>query len=185
MKIANKLGFCWEENSSIGFVQYNYKADLIMRLVKEYARKLVNEIGLPIYEVRGSNFFDMSYPVVQACAGLFGERLFIHNNDDKQMVMNYDASYPQFNIAGKASINDEAMPFAHFSLSDCYRYEQNGECMLLYRNRRFFMPDLHPYFRDVNEAWDWYPKLEKKLIESSENVSRKYWNVIKVSSMFF
>jgi threonyl-tRNA synthetase len=180
---ANKLGFKWEPNSSIGFVQYDHKADLIMRLVKEYARKLVNELDLPIYEVKGSNFFDMDYPVVKAYAGLFGDRLFIQKNEDKELVMSYDASYPQFNLAGQSSISNEAIPFAHFSISDCYRYEQSGECMLLYRGRRFFMPDLHPYFRDVDEAFSYYFKLEDKILESVKMANRKYWNIVKVSSL--
>jgi len=182
LRYANKFGFDWEDNSSPGFIQYNHKADLMMRLVKEYARKLVNEIGLPIYEVKGANFFDLDYPVVQAYAKLFGDRLFIHNNDDKKLVMSYDASYPQFNLARKSSINSNAMPFAHFSISDCYRYEQSGECMLLFRGRRFFMPDLHPYLRDLNEAWKWYFKLNEKLVESFDSADRKFWNNIKVSS---
>lgn len=182
VKYANKLGFRWEPSAGIGFLQYNHKADLIMRHVKEYARQLVNEIGLPIYEVKGSNFFDLDYPVVQAYAGLFGDRLFKHSNDDKELVMSYDASYPQFNLASSSSINNQAIPFAHFSISDCYRYEQSGECMLLFRSRRFFMPDIHPYFRNVDEAFEWYFKLEEKLLESASEAKRRYWNIAKVSS---
>lgn len=48
---ANKLGFNWEPNADIGHVQYNYKANLVRRLVQDYARQLVHGIGLPIYEV--------------------------------------------------------------------------------------------------------------------------------------
>jgi threonyl-tRNA synthetase len=119
INIANKLGFNWEKNSKIGFLSYDYKADLIKRLVEGYARNLVMELDFPIYEVKGSNFFDLKHPVVKAYAGLFGNRLFQSNN----MVMSYDASYPQFNIASKLNIKERDLPFAHFSISDCYRYE--------------------------------------------------------------
>jgi threonyl-tRNA synthetase len=179
---ANKLGFNWEPYSDIGFLQYDYKAALIMSLVKEYARKLVNELGIPVYEVNGANFFDLDYPVVKAYAGLFGDRLFKHHIEGKDLVMSYDSSYPQFNLARKASIGNQAMPFAHFSISDCYRYEQSGECMLLFRGRRFYMPDVHPYLRNIREAFVWYFKIEEKLLEAAEAVNRKYWNVVKVSS---
>lgn len=181
-KYAKKLGFKWEDKVSIGFLQYNYKADLIMRLVKEYSRKLVNELDLPIYEVKGSNFFDLEHPVVRSYAQLFGDRLFIQKNGDESMVMSYDASYPQFNIASNSQLSHKNMPFAHFSVSDCYRYEQSGECMLLYRSRRFFMPDLHPYLRDLEEAFKYYFKIEEKLIEAIAMANRQYWNLIKVSS---
>ena len=36
---AKKLGFDWEPNSDSGFMRFDYKAQLIMRLVKEYARQ--------------------------------------------------------------------------------------------------------------------------------------------------
>ncbi len=178
IKIANNLGFSWEENSQIGFINYNYKADLIKRLVEGYARKLVNEIGFPIYEVKGSNFFDLKHPVVKAYAGLFGDRLFKSDG----MVMSYDASYPQFNLASKMNLKESDFPFAHFSLSDCYRNEQRGECMLLYRNRRFFMPDIHPYLKDVEQAWNWYPKIEDQLQKSFQLAGRDYLNIAKISS---
>ena len=178
IKIANKLGFSWEENSQIGFLNYNYKAVLIKRLVEGYARNLINQIGFPIYEVKGSNFFDLKHPVVQSYAGLFGDRLFKSNN----MVMSYDASYPQFNLASNMKLKESDFPFAHFSISDCYRNEQRGECMLLYRNRRFFMPDIHPYFKNVEQAWDWYPKVEEQLRESFKFAGKEYLNIAKVSS---
>ncbi|HEQ65370.1 MAG TPA: hypothetical protein ENN64_00890 [bacterium] len=182
LKYANKMGFSWEENSEIGFISYNQKADLIMRLVKDYARMLVKKIGIPLYEVRGSNFFNMNYPVVEAYANLFGDRLFINKSGNKNLVMSYDASYPQFNLAKKFNLEEKDLPFMHFSISDCYRNEQSGECMLLFRGKRFFMPDLHPYCKDISEAFSLYSKLEKVLINAAKEVNQRYWNIIKVSS---
>jgi len=182
LQYANKLGFNWEPNADAGFMQYDYKACFILELVKEYARSLVNKIGLPIYEVRGANVFDMSHPVVEAYAKLYGDRLFQFKSGNKHVVMSYDASYPQFNLAGKYSLSYKDLPFAHFSLSDCYRHEQKGECMLLYRHRRFFMPDLHPYFKDVNEAFKWYPKIEKHIMNACREVNRNYQIIAEVAS---
>lgn len=178
INLANRLGFSWEENSQIGFINYNYKADLIKRIVEGYARNLVHNIGFPIYEVKGSNFFDLKHPVVKAYAGLFGDRLFKSDG----MVMSYDASYPQFNLASMMNLKELDFPFAHFSLSDCYRNEQRGECMLLYRNRRFFMPDIHPYFKDVEQVWNWYPKIENQLKKSFKFARKEYLNIAKISS---
>lgn len=185
LKYANRLGFNWEPNADVGFAQYDYKANLIMRLVKEYARQIVNNIGFPIYEVRGSNVFDISYPVVEAYAKLYGDRLFQFKSGKKSVVMSYDASYPQFNLAGKYQLSYKDLPFAHFSISDCYRHEQSGECMLLYRLRRFFMPDLHPYLKNVAEAFKWYPRIEKQIVNAAYEVNRKYQVIAEVGSMKF
>ncbi len=179
---ANKLGFRWEPNADIGHVQYDYKANLMRRLVQDYARQLVCQLGLPIYEVNGANMFNLDHPVVEAYASLFGDRLYQFKSGDNDIVMSYDASYPQFNLAAKAPLSYKQLPFAHFSISDCYRHEQSGEMMLLLRQRRFFMPDIHPYFKDIAEAFAWFPKLQAKIVEAGYDAGREYQVVIEVPS---
>jgi threonyl-tRNA synthetase len=179
---ANKLGFSWEANADIGHVQYDYRANLMRRLVQDYARWLVQDIGLPIYEVNGANMFSLQHPIVDAYASLYGDRLYQFKSGKSDVVMSYDASYPQFNLASKAPLKVKQLPFAHFSLADCYRHEQSGELMLLLRQRRFYMPDLHPYFKDVDEAFDWFPKLQAKILEAGQAAGRNYQVVIEVPS---
>jgi threonyl-tRNA synthetase len=182
LAIARKFGFNWEPNADAGLVSYDYRANLIMALVKEYARLLVNQIGFPIFQVSGSNIFDLSHPVVEAYAGLYGDRLYQFKSGNKDVVLSYDASYPQFNLASQYSLSYRQLPFAHFSISDCYRHEQSGECMLLYRQRRFYMPDLHPYFKNVEQAFEWYPAIQKQLLEAAKAVNRSYHISIEVAS---
>lgn len=179
---ANKLGFRWEPNADIGHVQYDYKANLMRRLVQDYARQLVHELGMPVYEVHGANMFSLNHPVVSAYVSLFDDRLYQFKSGDHDVVMSYDASYPQFNIAARAPLSYKQLPFAHFSLSDCYRHEQSGEMMLLLRQRRFFMPDIHPYFKDIGEAFSWFPKLQAKIVGAAADAGREYQVVIEVPS---
>lgn len=182
LKYANKLGFRWEPNADNGHVQYDYKANLMRRLVQDYARQLVHELGMPVYEVNGGNMFSLQHPVVDAYASLYGDRLYQFKSGEQDVVMSYDASYPQFNLAARAPLSYKQLPFAHFSLADCYRHEQSGELMLLLRQRRFFMPDVHPYFKDVAEAFEWFPKLQAKIVGAALDAGRKYQVVIEVPS---
>lgn len=179
---ANRIGFNWEPNADIGHIQYDYRANLMRRLVQDYARQLVHGLGLPIYEVNGANMFNLQHPVVDAYASLYGDRLYRLKSGKSDLVMSYDASYPQFNLAAKAPLSHRQLPFAHFSISDCYRQEQSGEMMLLLRQRRFYMPDLHPYFRDIAQAFQWFPKLQSQIMESGRAAGRKYQVVIEVPS---
>lgn len=180
---AQKYGFKWEPNAGLGFISYDYKANLIVNLLKLYAKSLVQEIGFPIYEVRGANAFDLSYPVVDSYAKLYGDRLLHMKAGNKSLLMSYDASYPQFNLASQYQLSSKHLPFGHFSISDCYRQEQSGELMLLYRNRRFFMPDLHPYFKDIEEAFEWFPAIEEKILRAEKDLNRGFQIVIEVSSI--
>ena len=179
---ANKLGFNWEPNADIGHVQYNYRANLMRRLVQDYARQLVHGLDLPIYEINGGNMFSMQYPAVEAYASLFGDRLYKLKSGKNDLVMSYDSSYPQFNLAAHSQLSYRQLPFAHWSLADCYRHEQSGEMMLLLRQRRFFMPDLHPYFRDAGQAFAWLPKLQKQILESGKAAGRDYQVIVEVPS---
>lgn len=45
LSYAKKLGFDWEPNSDNGFMRFDYKAQLIMRLIKEYARQLLMRLA--------------------------------------------------------------------------------------------------------------------------------------------
>ena len=45
------------------------------------------------------------------------------------------------------------------------------------------MPDLHPYFKDVSEAFEWYPKIEKQLVGAAEEVKRHFHIVAEVASI--
>lgn len=182
LQYANKLGFRWEPNADIGHVQYDYRANLMRRLAQDYARQLVHELGMPVYEVNGANMFSLNHPVVEKYASLFGDRLYQFKSGDNDVVMSYDASYPQFNLAAKAPLSYEQLPFAHFSIADCYRHEQSGEMMLLLRQRRFFMPDIHPYFKNVAEAFAWFPKLQEKIVGAAKDAGREYQVVIEVPS---
>ncbi len=182
LKVAAKFGFSWEKNCDIGFINYDHKAQLISNLVKEYSKQLVSALPMPVYEVSGSNFFDLKHPVVQAYANLFGDRLFRFNSDEGSLVMSYDASYPQFNLASQMRLKENDLPFAHFSISDCYRNEQSGECMLLFRSKRFNMPDLHAYFASIDQAWQYYEYIEAKIKEAFALVNRDFLNIAKISS---
>ncbi len=179
---VNQFGFRWEPNADSGHVQYDYKANLMRRLVQDYARQLVSELGMPVYEVNGANMFSLDHPVVDAYASLYGDRLYQFKSGERDVVMSYDASYPQFNLAAKAPLSYKQLPFAHFSIADCYRHEQSGELMLLLRQRRFYMPDIHPYFRDIAEAFAWLPKLQAKIVEAAHDAGRAYQVVIEVPS---
>ena len=179
---SRRLGFGWDQNADIGHAQYNYKANLMKRLVEKYARQLVYELPFPIYEVGGGNMFSLKHPVVEAYASLYGDRLYQFKSGKSSVVMSYDASYPQFNLANSAQLSYKKLPFAHFSLADCYRHEQSGEIMLLYRQRRFYMPDIHPYFKDIDQAFQYFPKLQDKIIEAGQAANRQYQVLIEVPS---
>jgi threonyl-tRNA synthetase len=184
VKVAHKLGFEKELMSDKGHMRYNPKGDLILRLVKAYSRDIVRSIhGLQVYEVSGSNMFDLAQKAISEHAELFGDRLYKIKSDKSEFVLRYAACFAQFAMAGDWQISHKQLPFGMFEIADSYRAEQSGECMLLFRDRRFHMPDLHILARDYAEAKVWVKNIQDKIFDEIEKIGRDDYDLlINVSS---
>lgn len=182
LNLAKKFGFQWQNYADKGNLLYDWKAQLMMELVQRYARKLNHSIGFPVYEIKGSNIYNQAHPVVDSYAKLYGERLYNMQPKKQKLVMSYDSSYPHFSLASQNLKYEKQLPFGYFSIADCYRYEQSGELMLMLRHRRFFMNDIHPFFKDINQAFDWIPRMANLILDSGKKANLDYQIVIEIPS---
>ncbi|HIQ51045.1 MAG TPA: hypothetical protein EYH54_03675, partial [Nautiliaceae bacterium] len=79
-EIFKKFGFEWEELSDSGHMRLNPKAALMYDLASEYIRKQVHkrgrEKGINVFEIKGTNMFDLNFPAIKTHALLYGDRLY-------------------------------------------------------------------------------------------------------------
>ena len=182
LHLAKQFGFQWQPLADKGHVLYDWKAQLMMNICQSYARKLNHDLSFPVYEVSGSNMYSQSHPVVDSYAKLYGERLYKNSQSKSDLVMSYDSSYPHFFLASQHIKKDSQLPLGFFSMQDCYRYEQSGECMLMFRQRRFYMNDIHPFFKYIDQAFDHIPEMADKILQAAKLVNINYQIVIEVPS---
>ncbi|MEE9593429.1 MAG: threonine--tRNA ligase [Thermoplasmata archaeon] len=181
-RLTRKFGFKWESKSDAGHMRYDPKASLMYDLVADYAHQVVQDLGLSIYPLRGTNMFDLADPAVAEHAELFGDRLYTVETDKRSFVLRYAACHQQFSNMADWTISYRQLPLGAFEVADAYRFEQSGETSLLFRLRRLNMPDLHVLARDLPEAYDWFLRLHDRIGKEAAAIGREYELLVNVSS---
>lgn len=179
LKVCRKFGIEWEPMSDVGHARYGPRSALMLDLAGDYAFDVVDDLGLPVVTIKGTNMFDMGEPAVAQHAGLFGDRLYTAGED---CILRYAACHQQFAIARDWQISYRQIPFGAFELADAYRLEQSGECSLCFRTRRFTMPDLHIFCRDIPQAQERCARLHERVYAEIRVLGQDYEMLVNCAS---
>jgi threonyl-tRNA synthetase len=184
LRICKKFGIDWEPMGDVGHMRYGPRAALMFDLLAEQASRTVRTLGLPVFTVKGTNLFRLDEPAIKEHADLFGDRLYTIGDDPEnpELVMRYAACHQQFAMIRNWRISYKQLPFGAFEIADSYRLEQSGECMLGFRTRRFFMPDLHIFCRDMEEAQEWFEQIHNRIFAEIREIGLDYGMLINLSS---
>ncbi|WP_291767498.1 threonine--tRNA ligase [Caldivirga sp. UBA161] len=179
-----KFGFEWEPLSDVGHMRYGPYATVMIELLDDYSYQVAKSLGIPVFKVKGTNMFRLSDKAISEHAGLFGERMYVTESDE-ELVMRYAACFQQFAMIKDWVLSYRNLPLGMLEVADSYRYEQPGETVLCFRLRRFYMPDLHIFVKDLKEAMDVGLKLHAKIFEEIRKIGRDYVSLYNVSKEFF
>ncbi|GGP19298.1 hypothetical protein GCM10007981_02420 [Thermocladium modestius] len=181
---CKKFGFEWEPMSDVGHMRYGPMATLMMELVEDYAWRAANDLGFPAFKIRGTNMFRTDQRAIAEHAKLFGERMYM-TEADEELLMRYAACFQQFAMIKDWVLSYRDVPVGMLEIADSYRYEQPGETVLCFRLRRFYMPDLHIFVRDLSQAMDVGLRLHGKIFEEINKIGRNYVSLYNVTKGFF
>ncbi len=187
LKLMKRFGFEWEEMSDYGHMRYGPKASLMMDLVMEYARNVCLDFGrknnMPVFVIKGTNMFNLNEKPIKEHAELFGDRLYEIETDKGRMILRYAACFQQFAMAKDWTISYKEIPFGMLEIADSYRFEQRGEVDLTFRMRKFWMPDMHVFCKDEEQAKEYLLKLHDRIMEEVEGkLGERYEILVNVSS---
>jgi len=185
-EVFNKFGFEWEPMSDSGHMRLNPKAAIMYDLAAEYIRRQVHkrgrEKGINVFEIKGTNMFDLNHPAIKTHALLYGDRLYTLETEKREFVLRYAACFQQFAMAKDWQISYKHLPFGMLEVADSYRLEQRGEVELLFRLRKFTMPDWHTFCKDEEEAKEYMMKIHEIIMDEMENkIGKSYWLLINVT----
>ncbi len=183
--ILKRFGFEWEPLSDYGHMRYKPYASLIFDLVSDYSLFITKDLPFPVFVVKGTNMFDLNSGPVSEHAKLFGERMYEVQTDKSKFVLRYAACFQQFSIAKDLVISYRNLPFGMLEIADSYRFEQPGEIVLGFRLRKFVMPDLHVFCKDLEEARKVFLVMHRKIMEEMRKLGRDYELLINVGSPEF
>lgn len=185
IQIAKKFGIEWEEFSDIGHMRYNPLGSFMIDVLEEYVSERVKKLPFPVYFVKGTNMFDLKQKAIAEHASLFGQRMYLVESENRKFVMRYAACFQQFSLAKDWQISYRNLPFGMFEVADSYRFEQSGETLLCFRMRKFLMPDLHVFCRDMEEAKKQFLLLHEIIHSEMERLGRKYVSLYNLTSLDF
>lgn len=183
---CKKFGFEWEPMSDVGHMRYGPMATLMMELVEDYAWRAANDLGFPAFKIRGgTNMFRTDQRAIAEHAKLFGGERMYMTEADEELLMRYAACFQQFAMIKDWVLSYRDVPVGMLEIADSYRYEQPGETVLCFRLRRFYMPDLHIFVRDLSQAMDVGLRLHGKIFEEINKIGRNYVSLYNVTKGFF
>lgn len=180
-----KFGFEWESYSDYGHMRYKPYAALMIDLVADYAIELSRNLDIPVYIIKGTNMFDLREGPVSKHAKLFGERMYEIETDKSKFVLRYAACFQQFSIAKDIILSQKNLPFGMLEIADSYRFEKPGELVLGFRLRKFTMPDLHIFCKNIEEAKSMFFYIHKKIMEEIKKTNNDYELLINFGSPEF
>ncbi|HIP66777.1 MAG TPA: threonine--tRNA ligase, partial [Candidatus Nanopusillus sp.] len=180
-----RFGFEWENLSDYGHMRYKPYAALLVDLISEYAIKIATGLNFPVYIIKGTNMFDLEKGPVAAHVKLYGDRLYELKTDKSKFVLRYAACFQQFAIAKDLIVSYKDLPFGMLEIADSYRFEQPGETLLGFRLRKFWMPDLHIFCKNPEEASKYFYYMHKIIMDEIKKLNRDYELLINYGSPEF
>jgi len=182
---CKKFGLEWEPMSDIGHMRYGPEATIIYDLVEKYSWKVATRLGIPIFRIRGTNMFKLSCRPIAEHAKLFGERMYTLESDNETLVLRYAACFQQFSMVKDWVLSYRNLPFGVLEIADSYRYEQPGETVLCFRVRKFTMPDLHIFTRDLEEAKNMCLRVHSIIFDEIRKLGLDYVSLYNVTEDFY
>jgi len=185
LEYARRFGLEWESYADLGQMRFGPESDLIIQLLSDYANQVIRRIGIPILNVRGTNMFDVDVKPIKEHLELFGSRAYELDVDERTFVLRYAACFQQFSMVKDWTLSYRTLPFGTFEVADSYRMEQSGELLLSFRLRKFLMPDLHIYLKNLNEAIQVGAKVHDRIYEEIRKIHREYVSIYNTTRSFF
>ncbi|MEM5804410.1 MAG: threonine--tRNA ligase [Candidatus Aenigmatarchaeota archaeon] len=185
IKHCRRFGIDWEDMSDSGHMHYGPAGAFIFDLIAAYSKAVVEKLGIPVYEVKGTPLFRLGEKAIAEHAKLFGDRLYQFELEDREFVLRYAACFQQFSIMKNWIISYRNLPYGAFEVADSWRLEQSGELLLCFRTRRFYMPDCHVFCRDIEQAKEWTLKVHDRIYCENEKLGRNYVSLYNMTSKEF
>lgn len=185
LEYARRFGIEWESYSDVGHMRFGPEADMMIQLSSDYANMVVRRIGIPIFNIRGTNTFDVNVKPIKEHLALFGSRAYEFSVDEREFVLRYAACFQQFSMVKDWTLSYRNLPFGTLEVADSYRMEQSGELLLSFRLRKFLMPDLHIYLTDLDQSIEVGKKVHERIYEEIRKLHREYVSIYNTTRSFF
>jgi len=142
----------YEPSSDPGNLRFYPKGKLIKALLEDYVRNSVAEYGA--VEVETPIMYSTEHPSLKDYLERFPARQYsmAGKRGKPDLFLRFSACFGQFLMSKDMSMSYKNLPLKIFELASSFRKEKRGELVGLRRLRKFTMPDMHTFCKDMGEA---------------------------------
>ena len=193
----------YEPSSDPGNLRFYPKGKLIKSLLEDFVRDSIAGYGAA--EVETPIMYSTTHPSLKDYLERFPARQYSVAGKEKKgqekrqekrqekvgqadLFLRFAACFGQFLMAKDASISYKHLPFRIFELASSFRREKRGELVGLRRLRKFTMPDMHTFCRDIPEALQEFKKQYELCIRVLEGIgfsAKDYEVAIRFTKEFY
>jgi threonyl-tRNA synthetase len=174
ISLMKRLGLVgYEPGSDPGNMRYAPKGKLIKSLIEEWVTNSIIEYGA--MEVETPIMYDYEHPALKKYLNRFPARQYTIETPNKKVFLRFSSCFGQFILSHDASISYRNLPMKIYEMASSFRVEQRGELAGLRRLRKFSMPDVHCFCKDMPQAkQELLKRLELAIkIQEGFNLTRK------------
>ncbi|MGB2841436.1 MAG: threonine--tRNA ligase [Halobacteriota archaeon] len=178
----------YEPSSDPGNLRCYPKGKLIKTLLEDYVRNSVAEYGAA--EVETPIMYSTEHPSLKDYLERFPARQYsmIGKVGKPDLFLRFSACFGQFLMGKDMSMSYKNLPLKIFELASSFRKEKRGELVGLRRLRKFTMPDMHTFCKDMGEALEEFKKqyeLCMRVLEGIGFSSKDYEVAIRFTKEFY
>lgn len=178
----------YEPSSDPGNLRCYPKGKLIKTLLEVYVRNSVAEYGAA--EVETPIMYSTEHPSLKDYLERFPARQYsmVGKGGKPDLFLRFSACFGQFLMCKDMSMSYKNLPLKIFELASSFRKEKRGELVGLRRLRKFTMPDMHTFCKDMGEALEEFKKqyeLCMRVLEGIGFSSKDYEVAIRFTKEFY
>jgi len=178
----------YEPSSDPGNLRFYPKGKLIKALLEDYVRNSVAEYGA--VEVETPIMYSTEHPSLKDYLERFPARQYsmAGKRGKPDLFLRFSACFGQFLMSKDMSISYKNLPLKIFELASSFRREKRGELVGLRRLRKFTMPDMHTFCKDMGEALKEFKKQYEQCMRVLDGIgfsTRDYEVAIRFTREFY
>ena len=173
----------YEPASDVGHLRFYPKGALMKDLIEDWVRDVALSLGAVVIET--PTMYRADEPDIRAQAERFIEKDYKLEVGGKILFLRFAGDFGLFRMMKDVQMSVRQMPIRVFEIAPSYRLETRRECVGLRRMRKFTMPDLHSFCRDLEQGKEEFRLLTLKYDELMKGLGRDYVHAYRAEKAFY
>ena len=173
----------YEPASDVGHFRFYPKGALMKDLIIDWVLDVALSLGAMVIET--PTMYRADEPDIRAQAERFIEKDYKLQVGGKTLFLRFAGDFGLFRMMKTVRMSVKQLPVRIFEIAPSYRLETRRECVGLRRMRKFTMPDLHCFCKDLDQAFEEFELLTLKYAELLRGLGLSFVHACRAERAFY